>query len=417
MALSSDKLRQLDHDGLTDLLTHWEDVLSDTQKDTVIAIIEEMGTESDDDDDDEGFVLDPRPSTPKNINKHSLQRRSSLNDSVWTATKSSSMDERASVCSSEAANPLDESPTVSTTITESLRYAESDTSEATVNPLEGDPESKHRRACEFSNAPRRSEASVDNLDHECQAKRRAKAADDAAEFARALRWVVSVLAIDTPVDIETRPEECFGEHLKDGVLLCKLLNKIKPGTVTKISNHSSLTFHQMSNITSFLRGCQTLGVHKRDCFDTVDLQQLRDLSKVYETLLMLSATAEKKITTFSGPFLYSAKREERRRRRSVPLVCTPAEEPAPSLPVSPIPSAQVAPVPHQTSFSTISELVKHLGLDKYSSQLAEVAGDISDLAEMTDEDFEQFLETTKMPALKARRFKKALIDLGAKLVA
>jgi len=455
-ALGEAEIRGLSREGLEELLTHWEEELSEAQSATVVSIIEEWAAaEDDEDDDEEGFVLD-QPLTPKHVAPR--RRRSSLNDSVWTKSVEKSpsceVDERVceSVCSSmDQALPSDDSPTVTT---ESVRYAESEASEMTVNLMDEAHEGRVR-AGEFYNAPKRFEPSVDNLDHECNAKRRAKAADDAAEFARALRWVAAVVGCDPPCDCDTRPEESFGEHLKDGCLLCQLLNKIQPGLVKKVTKHSALAFHQMSNITNFLRGCQTLGVHKRDCFDTVDLQQLKDLSKVYETLLMLSQTVEKTVPTFPGPYLYSAKREERRRRRSSTSSCAsevikqlsprrPAAideaEPSSETPTPPTPppltsndlddlarrpaderaaapaEAPIAPVANADGFDSLDDLVDKVGLQKYAKALNDYVDDISDLAEMTHDDFQDFVDSNKMPALKARRFKKALVDLGAKLV-
>mmetsp|Transcript_17491 Transcript_17491/g.54621 ORF Transcript_17491/g.54621 Transcript_17491/m.54621 type:complete len:399 (+) Transcript_17491:159-1355(+) len=387
-ALSEDELRSLDRDELSELLARWEEALSEAQTATVVSMIEAWAAEEEE-EEDEGFVLD-KPLTPKTVKPR--RKRSSLSDSVWTARSEAA---ESSVCSSsEQAYALEESPTVSTT------------QSVAEDPIDN----RFRRAGEFSNAPTRFEASVDNLDHECNAKRRAKAADDAAEFARALRWVVDLVAVDAPADLETRPEESFGEHLKDGVLLCQLLNKIKPGTVKKVSNHSSLAFHQMANVTNFLRGCQELGVSKRDCFDTVDLQQLRDLSKVYETLLMLSQTVEKTVPDFAGPYLYSKKREERKRRGS-----RGSSHPGSSHPGTPKQQPPTPPPPLTTK--TLDDLVSDLGLEKYREQLSQVADDPSDLAEMTNQDFDAFIKSSKMPALKARRFKKALIDLGAQLIA
>ncbi|KAJ8598882.1 hypothetical protein CTAYLR_009969 [Chrysophaeum taylorii] len=369
--LTPGDIKALDRTELTSLLAQWERSLSDEQTAAVISRIDEWEEE----DDDDGFVLDPRP--PQSPGR---SRRNSVTDTVWVREED------------------DDSPTVSTTITESVRYEDDTDNDSTLS------------RGEFSNAPQRFNASVDNLDHECQAKRRAKAADDASEFARGLKWVCLVVGIDAPVDVEARPEESFGEHLKDGVLLCQLLNKIKPGTVTRVSK-GALAFHQMSNITAFLRGCQAVGVKKRDCFDTVDLQQLRDLSKVYETLLMLSTMAERH-RLFPGPFLYSAKREERRRRRSSEkLVATMPSISSEKL-VATRPSISSDTTPNDTSLDTF---ITTLGLEKYKDQLSQVADDTSDLTEMTEDDYAAFVRNAAMPALKARRFKKALIDLGANL--
>ena len=48
------------------------------------------------------------------------------------------------------------------------------------------------------------------------------------------------------------------ETLKDGTVLCKLVNKIKPGAVAKISP-SKLAFKQMENINFFLEAAKAFG--------------------------------------------------------------------------------------------------------------------------------------------------------------
>ena len=45
--------------------------------------------------------------------------------------------------------------------------------------------------------------------------------------------------------------------------------------------------------------------------------------------------------------------------------------------------------------------------------MLDLAGDLHDLVEMTDDDAAELIAECKMPKLAARRFKKALIELGA----
>jgi hypothetical protein len=64
----------------------------------------------------------------------------------------------------------------------------------------------------------------------------------------------------------------FHESLKDGVLLCALLNAIKPGTIPeKKINKSKMPFKCMENITAFIKASRELGVPEPDLFETQDL--------------------------------------------------------------------------------------------------------------------------------------------------
>lgn len=64
----------------------------------------------------------------------------------------------------------------------------------------------------------------------------------------------------------------FGPALKNGQILCKLINAIKPGSVKKIET-SAMPFKQMENISNFLRACRALGVREYELFETVDLYE------------------------------------------------------------------------------------------------------------------------------------------------
>mmetsp|Transcript_27250 Transcript_27250/g.83662 ORF Transcript_27250/g.83662 Transcript_27250/m.83662 type:complete len:302 (-) Transcript_27250:413-1318(-) len=78
-------------------------------------------------------------------------------------------------------------------------------------------------------------------------------------------------------------EGTFDEWLRSGVVLCELVNKIRPGSVKKI-NKSSMPFMQMENVSSFVRAVKAFGVNESDCFDTVDLYNGQDIGKVVQTM-------------------------------------------------------------------------------------------------------------------------------------
>mmetsp|Transcript_17179 Transcript_17179/g.22331 ORF Transcript_17179/g.22331 Transcript_17179/m.22331 type:complete len:555 (+) Transcript_17179:74-1738(+) len=336
--LSETRLRSMDREEVSELLERYEDKIIGKQKEIIAEVVEKLLALEDDDDEDEGFVLEPgNPNSPKS------RARSSIDESVWCAPTprgSSSIQTSREDITSPVISEYSESNGERTIQLEGSYYAETEyepsvfyDDDTCTNSIYGGGDncsmcessatspirsSRNRSISnEFYNEPRKIHASVENIDTECTAKRRAKAADDAREFGRALKWVYNVLKLEPlPIDIESRPEDCFGEQLCDGVLLCSLLNVIKPGTVRKVTKRTTIPFHMMANITSFVRGCQALGVKKRDCFDTLDLQTHRDLSKVYETLLMLNRAVQKTCPEYKGPFLFSAKQIERMQARS-----------------------------------------------------------------------------------------------------
>lgn len=71
----------------------------------------------------------------------------------------------------------------------------------------------------------------------------------------------------------------FGEMLKNGVVLCELVNKIYPGKVKKINRAGGL-FRFQENITNFIRVCREVGVNEASLFPTESLAQLKDLNQV-----------------------------------------------------------------------------------------------------------------------------------------
>ncbi|KAJ3125321.1 hypothetical protein HK098_000385 [Nowakowskiella sp. JEL0407] len=99
---------------------------------------------------------------------------------------------------------------------------------------------------------------------------------------------------------EKFPLPGFQESLKDGVLLCKLMNKIQPEHPIKVSP-SKMPFKQMENIHMFLDRCTKLGVPAYESFQTVDLYESKNMTQVVQCLYSVSRHAVAK--GFTGPLL------------------------------------------------------------------------------------------------------------------
>ncbi|KAG5184842.1 calponin homology domain-containing protein, partial [Tribonema minus] len=124
--------------------------------------------------------------------------------------------------------------------------------------------------------------------------RKAAANYDYAGEHAAQEWIEAVTRV--------KFEGTFAAALKDGSVLCKLLNAIRPGTVKKI-NTSSMPFKQMENISAYLKGCRALGVAEHSLFETVDLYEEKDISLVIKCLFALGSTIQSSVPEFHGPHL------------------------------------------------------------------------------------------------------------------
>ncbi|XP_041128239.1 LIM domain only protein 7-like [Polyodon spathula] len=124
-------------------------------------------------------------------------------------------------------------------------------------------------------------------------------------FAEAQRWVEEI----------TRKQ--FGSNdfrpaLDNGVLLCDLINKIKPGIVKKV-NRLSTPIAGLDNINLFLKACGRLGLKEAQLFHPGDLQDLSSrvtvkheetnrLKNVLITIYWLGRKAQTD-TVYNGPYL------------------------------------------------------------------------------------------------------------------
>ncbi|CAB0041930.1 unnamed protein product [Trichogramma brassicae] len=114
------------------------------------------------------------------------------------------------------------------------------------------------------------------LERQVRAKIAAKR--DPQMEAEAKEWVESIIGRKF-----TSP---FEEYLRDGQVLCELINIIKPGSVPKI-NTSGGEFKMMENITKFQKALRDYGVADIDVFQTVELWEKKDIGQVITTLFAL----------------------------------------------------------------------------------------------------------------------------------
>ncbi|KAK9366065.1 calponin [Lipomyces kononenkoae] len=126
-------------------------------------------------------------------------------------------------------------------------------------------------------------ASVTSLDQDMAELRKSKY--DAKSAAEAKAWIENILG-------ENFGSEELMDILKDGVILCRLVNVITPSANLKYKT-SRMPFVQMENISMFLRAAASLGLPQYDLFQTVDLYEVKDPAQVLQTLSSFSRHANK----------------------------------------------------------------------------------------------------------------------------
>ncbi|KAL3313441.1 Muscle-specific protein 20 [Cichlidogyrus casuarinus] len=94
----------------------------------------------------------------------------------------------------------------------------------------------------------------------------------------------------------------FEDILKNGIVLCNLMNKLMPDSVKKINADPKMPFKIMENINAFLQAAQKYGVPANDLFQTVDLFEKKDIGQVGQCLLALGRTCQTH-PEYTGPQL------------------------------------------------------------------------------------------------------------------
>ncbi|UJR35235.1 hypothetical protein I4U23_028000 [Adineta vaga] len=109
----------------------------------------------------------------------------------------------------------------------------------------------------------------------------------------AQEWIEAVIG-------EKFPNLPYEDALKDGVLLCKLMNKLQPGAIAKICT-SGGGFKLRENVSAFQTAARSYGLPDSELFQTVDLFEKRNIPQVTQCIHALGRHAQKK--KFTGPSL------------------------------------------------------------------------------------------------------------------
>jgi len=137
------------------------------------------------------------------------------------------------------------------------------------------------------------------LSRECHMKSQAKFSVERAR--ECMSWVEDVLGTKLePEAMQIKDQIEFAGILKDGSVLCKLINAIEPGSVKKI-NTMNAPFKQRENIEMYLKGCVAYGLKEQDLFQVNDLYENKNLYMIVDNLYNLGGMTQKK--GWSGPVL------------------------------------------------------------------------------------------------------------------
>lgn len=87
-----------------------------------------------------------------------------------------------------------------------------------------------------------------------------------------MEWIFKVIG-------EKVPSGNYEDILKDGIVLCKLANKLTPGSVKKIQERGT-NFQLMENVQRFQAAIKKYGVPEEEIFQTADLFEKRNIAQV-----------------------------------------------------------------------------------------------------------------------------------------
>ncbi|XP_027146538.1 rho guanine nucleotide exchange factor 7a isoform X4 [Larimichthys crocea] len=98
-------------------------------------------------------------------------------------------------------------------------------------------------------------------------------------------WLITLGVLESPKKTISDPEAFLQTSLKDGVVLCRLLERLSPGCTEKIYQEPKNDGECLNNIREFLKGCSSFRVEP---FEASDLLLGLNFSKVLSSLVALN---------------------------------------------------------------------------------------------------------------------------------
>eukprot|EP01041_Mallomonas_annulata_P009333 gene9333-19375_t len=120
---------------------------------------------------------------------------------------------------------------------------------------------------------------------------------DAEAIDELVLWMETILGVSKDI-----PPSALAQCLKDGIILCNLINSIKPGSIPRVNN-SDLPYKQRENITGFLKACIAFGVKDTDMCDLNDIFEEKNTHRVLRCLFALGKAIQATFPEFKGPKL------------------------------------------------------------------------------------------------------------------
>ena len=116
----------------------------------------------------------------------------------------------------------------------------------------------------------------------------------------AVQWINAVLGGTELGNVSGR--QAVQDKLRDGIILCKLMNTLRPGAIPKIHPANANKFKHMENIANFLNEAEKYGVARGDLFQSVYLTDSnQNMSAVIGGIHALGRKAQ--TNGFKGPVL------------------------------------------------------------------------------------------------------------------
>ncbi|XP_061644217.1 rho guanine nucleotide exchange factor 6 isoform X1 [Phyllopteryx taeniolatus] len=113
-------------------------------------------------------------------------------------------------------------------------------------------------------------------------------------------WLISLGVLGSPKKKIADPEEFLKTSLKDGLVLCKLVERLVPGFTAKYCPEPRTEADCIGNIREFLRGCSSLKV-KVEGFEPECLYSGENFGKVLTTLLAVNFATQDSVAERSCP--------------------------------------------------------------------------------------------------------------------